>query len=89
MYRAVDTTRLNRTVAIEILPEALAGDPQFRERFDREARAIVSLEHPNICRLYDIGEADGTAYFVMQHLHSETLASRLECGALMARRRHR
>lgn len=59
VYRAVDTTRLNRTVAIEILPEALAGDPQFRERFDREARAIVSLEHPNICRLYDIGEADG------------------------------
>ncbi len=57
VYRARDT-RLDRTVAIKILPEALAADPQFRERFDREARAISQLTHPHICRLYDVGHQD-------------------------------
>jgi len=79
VYRARDT-RLERTVAIKILPESLAGDPQFRERFDREARAISQLDHPHICALYDVGEADGTAFLVMQYLDGETLADRLARG---------
>jgi Tol biopolymer transport system component len=81
VYKARDT-RLDRTVAIKILPDALAADPQFRERFDREARAISQLEHPHICALYDVGEHSGTAYLVMQHLDGETLADRLAKGAL-------
>ena len=55
VYRARDT-RLDRTVAIKILPDTLAADPQFSERFDREARAISQLTHPHICTLYDVGE---------------------------------
>ena len=82
VYRALDT-RLERTVAIKILPEALAADPQFRERFDREARAISQLDHPHICALYDVGEHDGTAYLVMQHLEGETLLERLQQGPLL------
>ncbi len=77
VYKARDT-RLDRLVAIKILPAALAADPQFRERFDREARAISQLDHPHICALYDVGEQDGTACLVMQHLEGETLARRLE-----------
>jgi len=63
VYRARDT-RLDRTVAVKILPPALAADPQFRERFDREARAISQLAHANICTLYDVGDHDGTAFLV-------------------------
>ena len=59
VYRARDT-RLDRTVAIKVLPEALAADPQLRERFDREARAISSLNHPHICALYDVGHHPAT-----------------------------
>ncbi len=81
VYKARDT-RLDRTVAVKILPEALAADPQFRERFDREARAISQLDHPHICALYDVGEQAGTAYLVMQHLDGETLTDRLAKGAL-------
>ena len=81
VYRARDT-RLERTVAIKILPEALAADPQFRERFDREARTVSQLDHPHICAVYDVGEDAGTAYLVMQYLEGETLAARLERGAL-------
>ena len=81
VYRARDT-RLDRAVAIKILPDALARDPQFRERFDREARVISQLEHPHICPLYDIGAHDGTAYLVMQLLEGETLAERLQRGPL-------
>ena len=77
VYRARDT-RLDRTVAIEVLPEALAADPQFRTRFDREARTISQLDHPHICALHDVGEQDGVAYLVMQYLEGETLAARLE-----------
>ena len=65
VYRARDT-RLDRTVAIKVLPEALAADPQFRTRFDREARTISQLDHPHICALHDVGEQDGVAYLVMR-----------------------
>ena len=61
VYKARDT-RLDRTVAIKVLPAQLAADPQFRDRFDREARAISALDHPHICGLYDVGEQDGTAF---------------------------
>ena len=81
VYRARDT-RLDRTVAIKVLPETLAADPQFRERFDREARAISQLDHPHICALYDMGDQAGTAYLVMEYLEGETLADRLAKGAL-------
>src|SRR5262245_16267145 len=81
VYRGRDT-RLDRTVAIKILPEALAGDHQFRERYDREARAFSQLTHPHICTLYDFGEQAGTAYLVMEYLEGETLESRLKKGAV-------
>ena len=81
VYKARDT-RLDRIVAIKILPDALAGDPQFRDRFDREARSISQLDHPHICALFDVGEHNRTAYLVMQYLEGETLADRLSKGAL-------
>src|SRR5262245_8835727 len=75
VYKGRDT-RLDRTVAIKVLPEALAADPQFRERFDREARTISRLAHPNICTLFDVGEEAGTAFLVMELMEGETLESR-------------
>ena len=81
VYKARDT-RLDRAVAIKILPESLASDPQFRERFDREARAISQLTHPHICTLYDVGEGVGTAFLVMEYLEGETLEQRLKKGAM-------
>src|ERR1700730_517943 len=81
VYKARDT-RLDRFVAIKILPEQLAADPQCRDRFDREARAISQLTHPHICTLYDIGEQAGTAYLVMELLDGQTLAARLKRGAV-------
>ena len=85
VYKARDT-RLERSVAVKILPAALAADPQFRERFDREARAISQLTHSNICTLHDVGEHDGTAFLVMELLEGQTLADRLERARS---RRHR
>jgi eukaryotic-like serine/threonine-protein kinase len=76
VYRARDT-RLDRTVAIKVLAAALAADPQLRERFDREARAISSLNHPHICALFDIGHQDGVDFLVLEYLEGETLADRL------------
>jgi Tol biopolymer transport system component len=81
VYRATDI-RLDRSVAIKVLPAALAADPVFRARFAREAKTISSLDHPHICALHDVGESDGTAYLVMQYLEGETLAARLARGAL-------
>src|SRR3984893_11545043 len=81
VYKALDT-RLDRTVAIKILPAALAADPQFRDRFDGEARTISQLDHPHICALYDGGEQHGTSVLVMQYLEGETLEARLKKGAL-------
>jgi Tol biopolymer transport system component len=75
VYKGRDT-RLDRTVAIKVLPETLAADPQVRERFDREARTISRFTHPNICTLFDVGEEAGTAFLVMELLEGETLESR-------------
>src|SRR5947209_7458256 len=81
VYRARDT-RLERTVAIKILPSHLSSNPEAKQRFEREARAISSLNHPNICTLHDVGHQDGTDYLVMEFLEGETLADRLTKGAL-------
>jgi len=82
VYKARDT-RLDRTVAIKVLPPDLAADPQFRERFDREARVISQLDHPHICALYDVGDAEGLRFLVLQYLEGETLADRLSKGPLI------
>jgi serine/threonine-protein kinase len=81
VYRARDT-RLDRTVAIKILPLHLSDDTTLRQRFEREAKAISNLNHPNICVLYDVGNQDGTYYLVMECLEGETLAKRLQKGPL-------
>ena len=81
VYRARDT-RLDRTVAIKVLPSEVAGDPDLRARFEREARAVAALDHPHICGIYDVGSVDGTHYLVMPHLEGQTLAARLEKGPL-------
>ncbi len=81
VYRARDM-RLDRTVAIKILPTHLSDNPEFKQRFEREARAISSLNHPHICHLYDIGSYDGTDFLVMEFLDGETLAERLRKGAM-------
>ena len=81
VYRAKDT-RLDRTVAIKILPEHLSSNPQVRERFEREARAISSLNHPHICVLHDVGYQEGMDYLVMECVEGETMAKRLEKGPL-------
>src|SRR3984893_10171675 len=70
VYRARDT-RLDRTVAIKVLPEHLSSNPQLRERFDHEARGISSLSHPHICPLYDVGQQDGIDYLVIEYLEGE------------------
>ncbi len=75
VYKGRDT-RLDRAVAIKILSDNRAADPQFRERFDREARTISQFTHPNICTLYDVGEHAGTAFLVMELLDGETLEHR-------------
>ncbi len=81
VYQARDT-RLGRTVAIKVLPPHLASRPELRERFEREARVIAGLNHPNICTLYDVGHQNGTDYLVLEHLEGETLAERLAKGPL-------
>jgi eukaryotic-like serine/threonine-protein kinase len=81
VYRARDT-RLERDVAIKVLPAHLAADPQLKQRFEREARAVSSLNHPHICTLYDIGREGSTDFLVMEYLEGETLSKRLERGPL-------
>lgn len=81
VYRARDT-RLDRVVAIKVLHGHLAVSPETRQRFDREARIVSSLNHPNICTLYDVGHQDGMDYLVMEYLEGESLADRLARGGL-------
>jgi serine/threonine protein kinase len=81
VYRARDT-RLGREVAIKILPAHLSSDPLRKQRFEREAKTISSLNHPHICVLYDVSSQDGVDYLVMECVEGETLAKRLEKGAL-------
>src|SRR5260370_10034602 len=76
VYRALDT-RLDRTVAIKILPDHLSQSPETKQRFDHEARAISSLNHPNICTLHDVGHQACTDYLFMEYLKGETLPDRL------------
>jgi serine/threonine protein kinase/Tol biopolymer transport system component len=81
VYRALDT-RLDRTVAVKVLASHLSSSPELKQRMEREGRAISSLNHPNICQLYDIGSQNGTDYLVMEFLEGETLADRLRKGAM-------
>ena len=81
VYRAKDT-RLGRTVAVKILPRDLAADPDRRQRFQREARAVAALNHPNICTIHDVGHADGVDFLVMELVEGESLATRLARGPL-------
>src|SRR5215510_2876391 len=81
VYKANDT-RLDRTVAIKVLPSHVSDDLTLRERFEREARTIAALNHPHICTLHDVGHQNGTDYLVLEHLEGQTLAERLAKGAL-------
>src|ERR1700693_4692588 len=81
VYRARDK-RLGRDVAIKILPKEMSADAARKQRFEREAKTISGLNHPNICVLYDVGSQDGVDYLVMECVEGETLAKRLEKGSL-------
>src|SRR5262249_28852604 len=81
VFRGEDT-RLRRTVAIKILAPGIQAEPQFRNRFHAEARAISGLSHPNICTLFDIGHCEGIEFLVMEYVEGETLSSRLGKGPL-------
>ncbi len=81
VYKAKDT-RLDRTVAIKVLPSHLSDNARLKERFEREARAVSSLNHPHICTLFDIGSENGVDFMVMEYIEGETLADRLKKGAL-------
>jgi hypothetical protein len=81
VYKGTDT-RLNRTVAIKVLPAHFSQDGEMKQRFDREAHAVAALNHPHLCTLYDVGRQDGIDYLVMEFLEGETLASRLTRGPL-------
>src|SRR5215467_12870437 len=81
VYRARDT-RLERTVAVKVLPAHLSRTEETRQRFEREARTISQLSHPHICAIYDVGSEQGTEYLVMEYLEGETLAERLGRSAL-------
>src|SRR6185436_13185846 len=81
VYKARDT-RLDRMVAIKVLPSRLSLSQEARLRFDREAKAVSSLNHPHICTLHDVGQQEGVEFLVMEYLEGETLAARLEKGPL-------
>src|SRR5947208_3058795 len=81
VYKATDT-RLNRTVAIKVLPSHLVGDLEMKQRFDREAQTIAGLNHPNICTLHDVGQEGAASYLVMEFVEGETLADRIARGPM-------
>jgi len=85
VYRARDS-RLDRDVAVKVLPESLLEDDEARARFEREAKAVAALSHPNILAIYDFGREGGTAYAVMELLEGETLRDRLDAGAMAQRK---
>lgn len=84
VYRAVDK-RLDRVVALKVLPASKSSNAELRGRLQKEARTISSLNHPNICTLFDVGETDGTTFLVMEYLEGESVAERLTRGALPPR----
>jgi len=81
VYKAKDT-RLERTVAVKVLPSHLSASADSRQRFEREAKTISQLSHPHICALHDVGSQDGVEYLVMELLEGETLSDRLAKGPL-------
>src|SRR5512141_731340 len=81
VYRARDM-RLDRTVAVKVLPPHLSASEQSRQRFEREAKTISQLSHPHICAVYDVGREGETEYLVMEYLQGQTLEERLARGAL-------
>lgn len=81
VYKAKDS-RLNRFVAIKVLPEHVSKNPELKARFEREAQTLASLSHPHICPVFDVGEQDGIDYIVMEYLEGQTVAQRLQKGAL-------
>src|SRR5688572_17992708 len=85
VYRAQDS-RLGRDVAIKVLPAAVSESPDALARFEREARAVALLSHPNILTLHDVGKSDGVSYAVLEFLDGETLRERLAAGALSLRK---
>src|SRR5215470_17900083 len=81
VYLATDT-RLNRRVAIKILPPQWSADLDMKSRFEREAKIIAGFTHPNICTLYDVGRQDDVEFLVMEYLEGQTLGDRIQRGAL-------
>jgi len=81
VYKAKDA-RLDRIVAIKVLPSHVASDPDLKQRFEREAKTLAALSHPHICPVFDVGQQDGIDFLVMEYLDGQTLAQRLEKGAL-------
>jgi serine/threonine protein kinase len=81
VYKATDT-RLDRTIAIKVLPEHVAADPELKRRFEREAKTLAALSHPHICPVFDVGSQNGVDFLVMEYLDGETLEQRLKKGAL-------
>src|SRR5215831_7951454 len=81
VYLAMDT-RLNRRVAIKILPPQWSSNPEMKARFDREAQIIAGLNHPHICTLHDVGRQDGADYLVMEYIEGQTLSERIAKGPL-------
>ena len=77
VYKATDT-RLDRTVAIKVLPEHVAADADLQQRFEREAKTLAALSHPHICHIHDVGSQDGIDFLVMEYLEGETLEQRLK-----------
>src|SRR5215467_11039968 len=82
VYRARDT-RLDRDVAVKVLPASLSSDPSLRQRLEREAKAVSKLCHPHICTLHDIGHQDGVDFLIMELIEGETLERRLQKGSLL------
>src|SRR5687767_5080408 len=81
VYKATDT-RLDRTVAVKVLPEHVASDPELKHRFEREAKTLAALSHPHICPVFDVGSQDGIDFLIMEYLQGETLERRLKNGSL-------